>query len=336
MSNIDYAGIEVSKDKLLVAVKRKGRRLREKEFSNTQRGHKAIIRHLYSQGRVTRAVMEATGIYSLDLAIALSSKDGIEAMVVNPQVSKDFHRAMFVRSKNDKLDVGVLLEFAQRMEFRQFTPPSETALALRSITREIHAAKRDRAILKNRLHAAESTVTTPKIIIRTLKKTIRDQTKRIEKLTRAAMELVAVDACLERKFELLQTVPGIAEDGAMMIIGELSTVPEFLTPRQLAAFAGLDPVEHKSGTSVNRKKGISKRGNKRLRCALFMAALTAVRNDENVKRFHNTLIARGKKPIQALVAVMRKLLHSIWGMFLNNTTFESSKFYRPKIVNEII
>ena len=334
MSNIDYAGIEVSKDKLLVAVKRKGRRLLEKEFSNTQRGHKAIIRHLYRQDRVIRAVMEATGIYSLDLAIALSSKDGIEAMVVNPQVSKDFHRAMFVRSKNDKLDVGVLLEFAQRMEFREFIPPPETVLALRSITREIHAVKRDCARAKNRLHAAGSTVTTPKIIIRTLKKNIRDQTKMIEKLTRAAMDIIVADACLERKFELLQSVPGIAEDGAMMIIGELSTVPEFLTPRQLAAFAGLDPVEHKSGTSVNRKKGISKRGNKRLRCALFMAALTAVRDDDNVKIFSDTLKARGKKPIQAQVAIMRKLLHSIWGMFQNNTPFESSKFYRPKIVNE--
>ncbi|MCK4627345.1 MAG: IS110 family transposase, partial [Phycisphaerae bacterium] len=263
-------------------------------------------------------------------------KECVEVMVVNPQVSKDFHRAMFVRSKNDKIDVGVLLEFAERMEFREFSPPSETARALRSITREMHAVKRDRAMAKNRLHAAESTMTTPKIVIRTLKKTIRDHTGVIEKLTRAAMDLIAVDACLERKFELLKTVPGVAESGAMMIIGELSTVPDFLAPRQLAAFAGLDPVEHKSGTSVNRKKGISKRGNKRLRCALYMAALTAVRIDDNVKTFFDTLIARGKKPIQALVAVMRKLLHSIWGMFLNNTPFESSKFYRPKIVNEII
>lgn len=336
MSNIDYAGIEVSKDKLLVAVKRKGRRLKEREFSNTQRGHKAIINHLYRQGRVIRAVMEATGIYSLDLAIVLSSKDGIEAMVVNPQVSKDFHRAMFARSKNDKIDVGVLLEFAQRMEFREFSPPSETALTLRSITREIHASKRDRARVKNRLHAAGSTVTTPKVLIRTLKKTIRDQTKAIEKLTRVAMDLIAADVCLEQKFELLQSVPGIAEDGAVMIIGELSSIPEFLTPRQLAAFAGLDPVEHKSGTSVNRKKGISKRGNKRLRCALYMAALTAVRTDDNVKIFSDTLKARGLKPIQAQIAIMRKLLHSIWGMFLNNTPFETSKFYRPKIANEKI
>ena len=334
MSNIDYAGIEVSKDKLLVAVKRNGRTLKGKEFSNTPRGRKAVCSYLFCDSRVTRAVMEATGIYSLDLAIALSKKDGVEVMVVNPQVSKDFHRAMFVRSKNDKIDAGVLLEFAGRMEFRPFNPPSETAYELRSMTREINALKRDCSRTKCRLHAAESTVTSPKILIRSLKKTIREQTKAIEKLARAAMALIAVDVTLERKFELLQTVPGIAEVGATMIIGELATVPDFLTPRQLAAFAGLDPVEHKSGTSVNVRKGISRRGNKRLRTALYMAALTAVRIDEHVKAFYDKLIGKGKKPIQALVAVMRKLLHSIWGMFINDTPFDSARFYRLELLPE--
>jgi transposase len=280
--------------------------------------------------------MEATGVYGLDLAIALSKKDGVEVMVVNPQVSKDFHRAMFVRSKNDKLDCGVLLEFAERMEFRPFIPPSETAYALRAITREIDALKRDCVRAKCRLHAVGSTATSPKIVIRSLEKTIREQTKAIDKLARAAMALIAVDMILERRFELLQTVPGAAEVSATMLIGELAAVPDFLTARQLAAYAGLDPVEHKSGTSVNARKGISRRGNKRLRRALFMVALTAVRVDEHVKAFHEKLIARGKKPIQALVAVMRKLLHSIWGMFRSNTPFDGARFYSLELKNEII
>ena len=100
-----------------------------------------------------------------------------------------------------------------------------------------------------------------------------------------------------------------------------------MTVRQWVAHAGLDPRAFQSGTSVYKPARISKVGNAHIRRALFMPALVAVQHDAHVKAFFDKLVTRGKKPIQAYVAVMRKLLHAIYGMFKTNTDFVSEKFH---------
>ena len=59
-----------------------------------------------------------------------------------------------------------------------------------------------------------------------------------------------------------------------------------------------------------------------------MPALVAIRSEPNVQAFYQALLTRGKKPMQAIVAVMRKLLHAIHGMFSNNENFVGERFYR--------
>jgi len=104
-------------------------------------------------------------------------------------------------------------------------------------------------------------------------------------------------------------------------------LPDGMTVRQWVAHAGLDPRACQSGTSVNKPARISKTGNVHIRRALFMPALVAVKHEPRVTAFFNQLVARGKKPLQAYVAVMRKLLHAIYGMFTTNTDFAAEKFY---------
>ena len=106
------------------------------------------------------------------------------------------------------------------------------------------------------------------------------------------------------------------------------TLPKDMTSSQWVAHTGLDPVPKESGDPKRQKKHrqISKRGNKYLRTALFMPALVAIQHCPNVNYEH--LVARGKAKMQAIVAVMRKLLIAIWGMFKNNENFERDKFYR--------
>ena len=101
-----------------------------------------------------------------------------------------------------------------------------------------------------------------------------------------------------------------------------------MTPPQWVAHAGLDPKPKESGTTINRPRRISKGGNKYLRTALYMPALVAIRHHQNVKAFYDKLIARGKKPLQAIVAVMRKLLHAIWGVWTYDQDFDGQKFYK--------
>ncbi|MGI9573258.1 transposase, partial [Alloalcanivorax xenomutans] len=84
------------------------------------------------------------------------------------------------------------------------------------------------------------------------------------------------------------------------------------------------------GTSVNRPGRISKAGNVYLRSALYMPALSAVRYDPNAKAFYEALVARGKKKIQALVAVMRKYLTGLWACLKTDTPFDSSRLFQPQ------
>jgi hypothetical protein len=103
--------------------------------------------------------------------------------------------------------------------------------------------------------------------------------------------------------------------------------PKDLSVRQWVAYAGLDPKRHASGTSVEQRERISKVGNARIRRALYMPALVAVRCDRHIGALYEKLLARGKKPIVATVAVMRKLLHSIYGMLKHGQDFHGEKFY---------
>lgn len=122
-------------------------------------------------------------------------------------------------------------------------------------------------------------------------------------------------------------MPGIATHSAVQLLPELLVLPDDMTVRQWVAHAGLDPRACQYGTSVAKPARISKVGNAHIRRALFMPALVAVQHEPHVKAFFDKLVARGKKPLQAYVAVMRKLLHAIYGMFATETTFVGDKFH---------
>ena len=105
-------------------------------------------------------------------------------------------------------------------------------------------------------------------------------------------------------------------------------LPADMTVRQWVAHSGLDVRHVTSGTSAHKPPRISKRGNAHLRRTLYMPALVAARHEPHIRPFYEQLVAAGKKPLQALVAMMRKLLHAIYGMLRTNTDFDGSKFRR--------
>ena len=90
---------------------------------------------------------------------------------------------------------------------------------------------------------------------------------------------------------------------------------------QLAAYLGLIPVEHQSGSSVRGRPRLSKNGNARMRAALYMAAVTAIRYNPDVQALYTRLLARGKAKLSALCAAMRKLVHICFGVFKNKQTY---------------
>jgi transposase len=143
----------------------------------------------------------------------------------------------------------------------------------------------------------------------------------------SCLQLVRGVPALATKLAHLVSAKGIGDASAMRILAELLVLPGDLSAPQWVAHAGLDPRPYESGTSVHRPRRISKVGNRHLRAALYMPALVAIQHNPNVKAFYNKLVAAGKKPMQAVVAVMRKLLHAIWGMLKHNEDFDGNKFF---------
>lgn len=333
MSNMIYAGIDVGSEELVVITCKEGRNSSPAVFPNNHSGHKRICRRITEAGFVTRVCVEATGVYTLDLAFALRAHPGIEVMVLNPKISRRFSEASGKRGKDDKVDAASLADFSRRMDFRPWEPPSEAAIEARMITRRVNSLTKARTKEKERLHAAEVSSITPKVVIDSIKESIEFIDRQICELIDVARKLLETDDQLRRKLELLESVKGIAEKSSVMILSELAALPDRLSPRQWVAQAGLDPVEETSGKSVYVKRGISKRGNKYLREALFMPALVAAKYQPGVKNFKQRLVKRGKPKKLANVAVMRKLLHSIWGMFEHNQQFDDEKFHKTKREN---
>lgn len=323
-----FAGIDVSAQELAVYGRLRGsRRSVQFRVPNDAGGHKELIARLRSRARRVRVVLEATGIYHLDLALALHDAPGIEVMVVNPKILRRFAEATSRRAKTDPVDADVACEFAERMEFTPWTPPEEELWQLRALARRIDSLMDLRVQEKNRLHAVEASQRLSPAVREDLESHLRDLDQRIAALRRQATQVIARHAGLRRKLDLLLSVRGIALASAIRILGELCLLPGDMSARQWVAHAGLDPQVWASGSSVHGSRRISRNGNKRLRQALYMPALVASRWEPAIKGFYHHLIDAEKKPLQALVAIMRKLLHAIHGMFRNDTTFDGAKFY---------
>jgi transposase len=320
-------GIDVGSKELAVAIDPGTGCVWEGVFANDAAGHRKLIRRLTRTKGTARVCVEATGIYHLDLCLALDSEKGVEVMVANPRTTKDFARAQLRRSKTDRTDALSLLEFVRRMDFEAWVPPTSSILALRAFSRRIQALLVTRAQEKNRLHADASVETTSLAIRDSIDRHIDAINAEIEALTDSALEVVRPDPSLASRFTHLVSVKGIAQASAITLLAELSVLPADMTARQWVAHSGLDPKHSESGTSVQAAVRISKVGNRHLRAALFLPAMVASQHEPRVRAFYQKLLARGKKPMQALVAVMRKLLHAIHGMFQRDADFDGTKFF---------
>lgn len=326
MDKMEACGIEVSARELVVALedRRGGTRLRR--FANNTVGHRALLKVLKHLGRV-RVVLEATGLYGLDVALALSAEEGVELMVANPRAVRHFAQAMMQRSKNDQLDAVVLREFAARMPFRAWARPAENTLAVWAIAQRLEALTAQRAAEKNRRHAAGLSRAVPYVVRREIANSLRFLERSIARLQKEAQRRIAADAQLQRRYELLCSIPGMGAVSALHTLAELALLPEDRDVRQWVAYAGLDPRECSSGTSLRKPVRISKVGNRHLRRALYLPALTASRWQPQVRGFYERLQQRGKSKQPALLAVARKLLHAIYGMFRTLQPFDGALLF---------
>lgn len=323
------AGIDVGSKQLHMVVLKGKKPSNVLIFDNTPEGFSSLWNALRKR-KVKRVVLEATGVYHLDVSLMLARKK-IELMVLNPSAANHYGKVRMIRTKTDKVDAGVLAEFAQHMPFEPWQAPADEVLAVRACARRLAALTRMRAQAKNQLHAVSHTNSTPGFIVDDVQLTIEQINLQIDSLEAKTIALISQDSTAQRSFEQLMSVKGIAEKSAIQLLGELLVLPADMRGKQWVAMAGLDPRHHESGSSVSKKTRISKVGNRYLRMALYMPALSASRHVPEVRAYYLHLIEdKGLKKIQAICAVMRKLLLAIHGMWARDTLFDASRFYAVK------
>ncbi len=320
------AGIDVGAKELVLVIRKNAVSLKAQTFANTPADRARLVKRLCAFPGIT-VCLEATGVYYLDLALTLTAT-GIRLNVLNPKASHNFAKVLLRNSKTDALDADTLAQYAERMPYQAWARPTDAALTLRALARRINTLTRNKAAAKNQLHALTFSPQTPKAVRRDVTRSIAQMEKRIAHLTGEATRFIQAHPLLARPFVLLRTIKGIGATSAIALLGELLLLPPGLTHKQWVKSAGLDPRHFTSGTSVAKAARLSKAGNRYIRQALYMPALSAKAHDPHVRGFFEHLIALGKTPLQAVCAVMRKLLHAIHGMLTHDQAFDNTRFYR--------
>lgn len=296
------------------------------ETANEGRSLAAFFAKIAERDPAATVVMEATGVYHWEAAMAAHAAN-LRVSVINPKTSANFAKALSMRTKTDRVDAQMLLMFAQRMPLQRWQPPRAAVIELRAISRHLLSLSEQLVVTKNRLHAHEVTGDCPSFVLRDQKQEIKRLEQRIAKASQEAMARIKDDCDLQAQFDAIDSITGIAQASAIAILGELAPMPIDMKAKACVAHAGLDVRQHESGSSVAKPGRLSKQGNHYLRRAFYMPALVAIVHDRHAKAFYERLVAKGKKKMQAICAVMRKLLTAAWSLSKSRATYDGTLLF---------
>ncbi|UCC85976.1 MAG: IS110 family transposase, partial [Anaerolineales bacterium] len=311
-----YLGIDVSKDKLDVALLH-GEHLTTGDFSNSPIGWTKLGRWLEKrQVSQLHACLEATGRYGQGAALFLHQQ-GYQVSVVNPRRTKAYADSKLSRNKTDAIDAKLIADFCVTQKPGLWSPASAAQQELQALTRHLDALKEDRQRERNRLKAGLQLQT----VIAAIEAHLAFLDRQIADLEQQIQQVIHQDPNLKRKRDLLTSIPAIGDTTAAVFLAEVPDVTDFPQASQLAAYAGVTPRQHHSGSSVRRRTRMAKTGNRRLRTAFFMPALAAYRYNPIIQALVTRLQQRGKSKMTIVGAAMRKLLHLAYGVLKTGQPF---------------
>lgn len=281
-----------------------------------------------------RLVMEATGAYSSELAQWLSAQcPSLAPAIVNPARTKSFIDSLGLRTKTDRSDARALALYGAQRRPAGYEAPTAERAQLRALSRYRDVLVQEKVAVENRgEHENENA------LVRKLQK---QRLKQLEThLAKVEAEMKAVikrSPALTLDYDLLVSIAGVAFITASMILAEVGDLRRFTRGRQLAAFIGLSPRHHESGTSIHGKPRLCKQGNARVRAGLYMAAMTAARQGGKLQADYLRLLASGKAPKSAMGAIMRKLLILMRAVVVSGVPYDpSGKPKAPEAVDNFV
>lgn len=314
-----YVGIDVSKATLHACLWRENGKHKDKLFDNTPEGHAKLLRwaqHL-SDGTDLHFCMEATGAYSTQVALFLSEAD-VAVSIVNPAQIKDAGIAYGAGNKTDKADARVIATFAQTEKPPVWHGATPHARPLRALVRRRQDVIALVVAEKNR--AGEPGL--DGAVAASLQTTVAFLHAEQQDLEAQIAAHIAQHPDLKDKVDLLLSIPGICETTAAELLAEVPDVGAFATAQAVAAYAGLNPRQHQSGSSILRPTRLSKRERASLRRLIYLLAMIAIQHNGLVQALYQRLLARGLSRMAALAAAMRKLLMLAYGILKSGEKFD--------------
>jgi transposase len=313
-------GIDISKLTFDVALHKNGK-FKHKKFKNNTAGFSALsewlIQHTVESAVQLHACMEATGSYGEALADYLHQQ-GFMVSVVNPAQIKSFARSELARNKTDKLDAALIARFCTAMNPPRWEPEAPEIKVLKALVRHLHELMDVRQQERNRLETAHLE------LVPTIQAHIDYLTQAIDELQKKINEHINHHPDLKTKKQLLESIPGVGQATAQVILSECASIERFANAKCLASFIGVAPKITQSGSSVKGRSHLSKMGRSELRKALFLPAMVCLRYNPVIKAFGQQLLKNGKTKMQVVGAAMRKLVHIIYGVLKHQHVFNEN------------
>jgi len=300
-------------------------------FGNNKKGFSALIKwvnKLTVDTMPVRFVMEATGVYHESLAYFLEEK-GYEVSIVLPNKISNYFRTLEVKTITDNTAAQGIARFGLERKLDQWKRPKSVFRSLKQLTRERDQLIDQRTMAKNQLHAEQAEAFPNPDSMSRANARIRFLSKQIAEIMKEIAALVKQDPQINNSIDIICTIPGVGRLTAATVLAETNGFDLIRNKRQLTSYAGLDVREKQSGTSVNWKPRISKKGNRHLRKSMHMPSLAAIRHETKFKAVFARLVSKHGIKMKATVAVQRKLLEMIYTIHKTNTPYKKD-YLQPK------
>ena len=309
-----------------------------KNFENTKKGFNQLVRwvnKLTDKRTKTVYLMEATGVYYESLAYHLN-KIKKTVHVVLPNKSKHYLSSLNIKTKTDAIDAKGLAQFGVERKFTTWQPPRPIYKKLKEITRHRTGLQETKTMFLNRLSAIKSSEQADKFVEKSLESIVKKIVVQIKKCEEQMLSLIQSDSILNEKVDKVSSIKGVGALSATIIIAETSGFEHFHSIKQLISFAGLDVVERQSGSSVNGKTRISKKGNSHIRRGLYFPAILATRFNPKFTQIYARHLQNGKKKMVALVAIQRRLLALMYTLWKKDEHFiENYEILKNEVAPEL-
>ena len=313
-------GVDIAKKKFDVALLVNDKQ-KHKVFTNNQEGFRELLGWLKKKGvEHVHLCLEASSTYGDELATYMHDA-GHTVSIVNPARIKGFAQSELMRTKNDKVDAGLIARFCLAMHPEPWAPAPPEMRQLQALVRRVDALINMRTQELHRLGTTQGTVEY------SIREHIAYLDRQIEALKQQIADRIKSDPDLKIKRDLLKSIPGVGEATVAAILAELHMFETCDRVQKVVAFIGLAPREFTSGSSIKGKPRLSKVGNARLRKALFMPALVSIQCNPVIQTFYHRLKENGKNGKVIVCAIMRKLVHLIFGILKSGRPFDPN--YRP-------